>query len=55
MKTSQHQLEKKDEKSRIRTKKLDAPVFSGNLREYPTFKKDYATHMYPVYGEDAYA
>ena len=49
------QPEKKNEESKLKTKKLDAPTFSGNLREYPTFKRDYERHMHPVYGNDAYA
>ena len=39
----------------IKTKKLDAPQFSGNIRDYPSFKINYERHMYPVYGDDPYA
>ena len=39
----------------IKTKKLDAPHFSGKLRDYPSFKKNYERHMKPVYGDDPYA
>ena len=28
-------------KDNMRVKKLDAPVFSGNIRDYPSFKQDY--------------
>ena len=39
----------------VRVKKLDAPSFGGNLTEYPSFIRDYETHMKPVYGNDPYA
>ena len=39
----------------VRFKKLDTPVFSGNLRDYPNFKRNYETHMIPIHGKDPYA
>ena len=39
----------------VRVKKLEAPKFSGVLREFPTFVNDYRNYMEPEYGEDAYA
>ena len=42
-------------KKTINVKKLDAPKFSGKIRDYPTFKKDYKHYMEPNYGEDSYA
>ena len=44
-----------DKKSVIKVKKLDAPAFGGELTEYPSFIRDYETHMKPVYGDDPYA
>ena len=39
----------------IKVKRIEAPIFSGNLRDYPSFKNDYNRHMLPVYGNDPYA
>ena len=39
----------------VHVKKLAPPKFSGNIREYPTFVKDYVKYMEPTYGRDAYA
>ena len=39
----------------IRVKRLDPPIFSGKIRDFPTFVKDYAHYMEPTYGPDAYA
>ena len=36
----------------INVKKLDAPSFCGDLMQYPSFRRDYNTHMKPVYNED---
>ena len=36
----------------IKVKRIEAPIFSGNLRDYPSFKNDYNRHMLPVYGND---
>ena len=34
--------------------KLDAPTFTGNIRQYPICKVDYERHMLPSYGCDSY-
>ena len=39
----------------VHVKKLEAPKFSGKIREFPTFVKDYRHYMEPAYGDDAYA
>ena len=39
----------------LTVKKLNAPSFSGNIRDYPNFKKDYLAHMIPTFGEDPFA
>ena len=39
----------------VRVKKLDAPTFNGDIRSYPSFKRDYERHMTPMYGKDPYA
>ena len=39
----------------LRVKKLDVPTFSGNIREYPAFKRDYELHMLPSFGKDPFA
>ena len=39
----------------MHVKKLDAPKFSGGLRNFPIFVKDYVKYMEPTFGEDAYA
>ena len=39
----------------IKVKPLAPPVFSGEMRSYGTFKKDYMRLIVPMYGEDAYA
>ena len=41
--------------SRLMVKKLEAPSFSGSIREYPTFKRDYDVHMFPSFGEDPFS
>ena len=41
--------------STMHVKKLSAPSFTGNIREFPTFMKDYSTYMEPIYGEESYA
>ena len=46
--------EKMREKTLVQIKKLDAPTFSGNIRDYPTFKKDYKYHMSSRYGNDPF-
>ena len=39
----------------VQIKKLDAPFYSGNIRDYPTFRKDYERHMISRYGSDPFA
>ena len=39
----------------LRVKSLTSPKFTGNIREYGTFTKDYSRLMCPVYGNDPYA
>jgi hypothetical protein len=39
----------------VKVKKLDAPVFDGNIRNYPNFRRSYETYMLPVHGKDPYA
>ena len=41
--------------SAMKVKKLDNPSFGGDIRCYPTFRRDYERHMVPVYGNDAFA
>ena len=35
--------------------KLENPTFSGDIRDYPTFRKDYENHMIPSFGQDPFA
>ena len=39
----------------IRVRSLDAPSFSGNIREYSSFRQDFNRLMVTDYGEDPYA
>ena len=39
----------------LKVKNLDAPEFSGNIRDYPSFKRDYERHMMSSYGQDPFA
>ncbi|XP_068222923.1 uncharacterized protein [Palaemon carinicauda] len=39
----------------IKVKRLDPPEFSGDMRNYGTFKRDYMRLIVPFYGQDAYA
>ena len=41
--------------SKMHVKKLDTPKFSGNLRDFPIFIKDYIRYMEPTFGDDPYA
>ncbi|CAC5377692.1 unnamed protein product [Mytilus coruscus] len=36
-------------------KKLEAPIFAGSIRDYPSFKVNYERHMLSSYGKDPYA
>ena len=42
----------KNNDSNVRVKKLDAPSFSGNIRNYPSFKREFQSHMVPSFGEN---
>ena len=46
---------KSQPRDKLMVKKLEAPTFSGSIRDYPTFKRDYAVHMQPSFGKDPYA
>ena len=39
----------------LKVKKLDSPEFSGQIRDYPSFKRDYERHMIPSFGNDPFA
>ena len=39
----------------VQLKKLEAPTFSNNIRDYPSFKRDYNKHIVPLYGKDLYS
>ncbi|XP_068223879.1 uncharacterized protein [Palaemon carinicauda] len=39
----------------IKVKRLDPPEFSGDMRNYGTFKRDYMRLIVPFHGQDAYA
>ena len=39
----------------VKIKRLDAPLFQGGVREYPSFKTDYENLMVPCYGNDPFA
>ena len=39
----------------IKIKRLQAPNFNGNIRDYPSFKRDYENHMEKFYGKDPFA
>ncbi|XP_043233392.1 uncharacterized protein LOC122387342 [Amphibalanus amphitrite] len=41
--------------SEIHVKPLDAPRFSGNIRQYTSFKQDYLRLMTKQFGKDSYA
>ena len=39
----------------IKFKPFQAPTYGGNIKEYPSFKKDYNSYMTKIYGKDALA
>ena len=39
----------------MKVKRIDPTTFSGNMRSYDTFKKDYMRLIVLVYGKDSYA
>ena len=41
--------EMKERNFQVKVKKLDAPTFDGDVRSYPSFKRDYERHMIPSY------
>lgn len=41
--------------TRVKVKSLDPPKFNGNIRDCPTFRKDYERLVTNNYGEDPYA
>ena len=45
----------KEEVKKLKVKPLQAPSFDGDIRQYPSFKRDYQAHMAKFYGEDAFA
>ena len=51
-KESRSEIQKKNA---LRVKSLTPPKFTGNIREYGAFKKDYSRLMFPGYGNDFYA
>lgn len=51
----QNEKEKDKQKESVKVKKLDAPIFSSEIREFPSFKRDYESIMYPTYGTDPFA
>lgn len=47
--------DRNNEAKKVKVKPLQAPSFSGNVRDYPSFKRDYNAHMKSYYGEDSFA
>ena len=45
----------KPKSAEVRVTPLEAPNFSGNIREYSCFKQDFIRLMVASYGEDPYA
>ena len=50
-----HASENSSSSRQIQVKALDAPRFTGDIREYANFKHDFKRLMEPAYGKDAYA
>ncbi|XP_064112965.1 uncharacterized protein LOC135219811 [Macrobrachium nipponense] len=46
---------KATDKSKVKVKKFEPPMFEGNLRNYPTFKEDYENLVKSIYGTNPYA
>ena len=46
--------EERSRDSQLKIKPLQAPTFTGNIREYPSFKRDFESHMTRVYGKDPF-
>ncbi|KAK3089754.1 hypothetical protein FSP39_006215 [Pinctada imbricata] len=53
--TEKSKNESKEKTQTVRVKKLDAPCFDGDIRSYPSFKRDYTAIMIPTYGQDPFA
>lgn len=51
----QNEKEKDKQKESVKVKKLDVPIFSCEIRKFPSFKRDYESIMYPTYGTDPFA
>ena len=49
-----HSLGSSSKQSNILVKPLDTPRFSGNIREYSSFRQDFHRLMTEKYGKDAY-
>ena len=47
--------ERVKQKESVKVKKLHAPVFRGEIREFPSFKRDYESIMFPTYGTHPFA
>ena len=50
-----HVSENSSKSSQIHVKALEAPRFTGNIREYSNFKQDFGRLMVKSYGKDSYA
>ena len=50
-----HLPDSRSKSTGIRVRPLDAPSFSGNIREYSSFRQDFNRLMVTDYGEDPYA
>ena len=48
-------IEKNKQKETVKIKRLDAPNFQGEIRQFPSFKRDYTAIMVPTYGSDPFA
>ena len=48
-------ISKTEEVTKMKVKPLQAPMFNGNVRDYPSFKRDYDTHMVKYYGKDTFS
>ena len=43
------------EGDKMKVKRLETPKFSGVMRNYPSFKRDYKLHVESYYGKDTFA
>ena len=44
-----------DDGNKMKVKRLEIPKFSGEVRNYPSFKRDYKIHVESFYGKDTFA